>query len=109
MEIGKVVMIMGNEYKVSFLNTKKGRIILEALEPEYVGDFEVNEKIIIENKWYIIHFFHNTKKRLTIVPLGEQNGRRSETNDKRIQHKERGESEGEGENTESTSDSTTTN
>ena len=85
MEIGKTVMIMGNEYKVSFI-TEKSRIILESQDPESVGDFEVGEKLTIENKWYRVHYFHNTKKRLTIVSLGETNDRRSEANDQRIQH-----------------------
>jgi hypothetical protein len=64
-EVGLTFMDLSQEYRVVFKNDEKNRI---SIEP--IGDFirmpQLNEKIIIDNTYYIVTYIKEGQKRITL-------------------------------------------
>lgn len=69
-ELGRIFMYLGQEYKIVFINEKKSRINIEPVITENTKNFrlpQINQKIVIDNTYeFKIVYVNEGKKRISL-------------------------------------------
>jgi hypothetical protein len=68
LNIGTVMMIMGQEYNVSYINEKKNRFSIELINKTDKISLSLNQNVNINNFWYRVLYINNGRKTVTLKP-----------------------------------------
>lgn len=69
-EVGKAFMYLGQEYRVVYIDEKKGRVNIEPVDPEINKTFKmpsIGQKIVVDNIYeFRVTYVHDGKKRISL-------------------------------------------
>jgi len=67
-EVGTNIMYLQQEYKITYLNNKDSRVIIEPIG-EVTLPLQLNERITIDKELFIVTYINEGKKRISLTPI----------------------------------------